>query len=197
LNYWYLKGHIHVRFFLEVFTDSVTIKVFSVRIISFFLWSWVCTFVLIFSSGTWQFVLILKSSSLIGLFSPNLFWCQVPQLKSKQMCAHSSHKKLREKTCKLFRKNVNSHRICKYLQKKTGVSMALYPVSVSKLNLKIGFKIKAIKMLNRYLSNKVHWQSFYMWDWFNPNRDLYVKCVFRTFFVRHSWIQLPNNNQIT
>jgi len=53
------------------------------------------TFVLIFSCGTWQFVLIFKFSSLIGWFSPNLFWCQVPLLKIKTNMCTLCRKKIR------------------------------------------------------------------------------------------------------
>jgi len=41
---------------------------------------------------TWQFVLILKGGSLIGWFSPNLYWCQVTQLKIKTIM-HTLHRK--------------------------------------------------------------------------------------------------------
>jgi len=64
-----VEGPYTRTFFLEVFTDSVTIDiffhasstVFSVRINGFFPQR-VRKFVLIFCGGTWQFVLILERS---------------------------------------------------------------------------------------------------------------------------------------
>jgi len=75
-------------FFLEVFADSVTVDLFSEQFTCFFtqppqIFSVksvdVCFDISLWR--TWQFVSILKSGSLIGWFSPNLFWCQVAQLK--------------------------------------------------------------------------------------------------------------------
>jgi len=94
-----VKVHIHVRLFLQVFTDSVTVDLFWGQFTHFFTQP-----LQIFSVKsehicfdfklwrTWQFVLILKISPWLVDFLQICFDVKSP-IKNGNKCAHSTQKK--------------------------------------------------------------------------------------------------------